>query len=95
MLGIFRVSSFCEGVSFLLILGVSLGLVPREFVYPIGMGHGILFLVYLVLSLLVSNRHGWSVIVWFLIFLASIVPFAFIAVEIFIQRQIKRQVVSV
>lgn len=93
MLSIFRLSSVCEGISYLLILGVSLGFVPREFVYPIGMAHGVLFLAYIVLSLLVSNKHGWSVIVWFLIFLASIVPFAFIAVEMFIQRQLKKQAV--
>lgn len=91
MLSIFRLSSVCEGISFLIILGVSLGFVPREFVYPIGMAHGVLFMAYMVLSLLVSNKQGWSVMVWLFIFLASIVPFAFIAVEMFIQREIKKQ----
>ena len=90
MLKIFRVASVCEGLSFLLILSVSVGIIPREFVYAIGMTHGVLFLLYVVLSLSVSHKQGWSVPVWILVFLASIVPFAFVAVEIFVQKELKK-----
>ncbi|CAA0105654.1 Uncharacterised protein [Halioglobus japonicus] len=90
MLGFFRVASLLEGISFLFILSVSLGFISREFVYPIGMAHGVLFLLYLVLSLQSSHRQGWSIVFWLLIALASITPFAFIAVELFIEKELKK-----
>jgi len=94
MLIFFRVASLCEGISFLLILSVSLGLIPREFVYTIGMAHGVLFLTYFMSSLISSHKQAWSVIVWLLVLLAAIVPFAFIAVEIFLQRELHNHEVS-
>ena len=90
MLNIFRIFSICEGFSFLLILSVSLGFISRELVFAIGMGHGVLFLLYFVLSLIASHKRGWSVVVWILVFLASVVPFAFIAVELFIQKELAK-----
>jgi len=86
----FRVTSLFEGISYLLILSVTLGLINRDFVYPLGMAHGALFLLYLILSLMVSHKRDWSIIVWLLVFLASIVPFAFLAVELFLQREMKK-----
>ncbi len=87
MLNMFRAASVAEGVSFLVILSVTLGVIGREHVFMLGMTHGVLFLVYMVLSLWVSNSRNWSVIVWLLIFLAALVPFAFIAVELFLRRE--------
>lgn len=87
MLKVFRVFSLLEGLSFLLILCVSIGLVPREFVFPLGMGHGVLFLIYMVLSLMVSHKQNWSVVVWLLVFFAATVPFAFVAVELFVRKE--------
>jgi integral membrane protein len=86
MLKFFRVISLLEGFSFLSILGVTLGLVSRDFVFHLGMAHGVLFMLYLLLSLIVSNKQQWSIVTWLSLFIASIVPFAFIAVEIFISR---------
>jgi integral membrane protein len=83
----FRLVSLLEGLSYLLILSVTLGAVGREYVFPLGIGHGILFLVYIVFSLQTSHKQGWSVMVWLLVFLASIVPFAFIAVELFARKE--------
>ncbi len=33
----------------------------------------------------VSNSRNWSVVVWLLIFLAVVMPFAFIGVEMFLR----------
>lgn len=88
MLNIFRASSFLEGLSFLLILSVSIGWIGREQVFYLGMTHGVLFLAYVVLSLVVSHRQGWSLIQWLLVFLAAVVPFAFIAVDLFLKKEI-------
>ena len=87
VLNLFRAASLAEGLSFLVILSVSLGLISRDYVFMIGMTHGVLFLVYMVLSLWVSNSRNWSVMVWLLIFLAAVVPFAFIGVELFLRRE--------
>ena len=86
MLNIFRTISVIEGLSYLAILSVTLGLIGREFVFPLGMGHGVLFILYLVLSLIVAGKHGWSLKIWLPIFLASLIPFAFIPVEIYLRK---------
>jgi len=86
MLKAFRAISILEGLSYLLILSVTLGLLSREWVFSLGMAHGVLFLLYLILSLTVSNQKGWSILLWLQLFLASIVPFAFILVEFFLRK---------
>jgi len=86
MLKYFRAISLLEGLSFLAVLSVSLGLVSREFVFILGMTHGVLFMLYLFISIIVSNKQQWSLLIWLSIFIASIVPFAFIGVEIFLSR---------
>ncbi len=83
----FRLVSLLEGFSYLLILSVSLGFISRDFVFNLGMAHGVLFILYLALSLRVSHKRGWSVVVWIFVFLASLVPFAFLAVEAFMRRE--------
>ena len=88
MLKIFRVVSLVEGISYLLILCVTLGVISRDLVFIFGMGHGILFLFYFVLSLLASHQQNWSVSVWLMVLLASIIPFAFVPVEIFIKKEL-------
>lgn len=87
MLKYFRAISLLEGLSFLAILSVSFGLVSRDFVYQLGMTHGVLFMLYLFLSLIVSNKQQWSLLTWVSLFVASIVPFAFIGVEIFLSKK--------
>jgi integral membrane protein len=86
MLKYFRAISLLEGLSFLAILSVSFGLVSRDLVYQLGMTHGVLFMLYLFLSLIVSNKQQWSLLTWVSLFVASIVPFAFIGVEIFLSK---------
>lgn len=90
MLKFFRIASLLEGISFLLILCVSFDVISREFVYVLGMGHGILFLIYFVLSLLASHKQGWSVVVWLLTLLAAIIPFAFVLVEVFLKKELRK-----
>lgn len=90
MLGIFRITSLLEGCSYLLILCVSLGIISRELVYIIGMGHGFLFFVYFIVSLLASHKQGWSIVIWFLMLVASVVPFAFLLVEYFLKKELKK-----
>ncbi len=90
MLNIFRVASLLEGCSFLLILSVSLGFISRELIFPLGMGQGTLFLLYFVLSLLTSHKQSWSVFAWLAVLLAGVIPFAFIAGELFLKKKARK-----
>lgn len=90
MLKFFRVASLVEGTSYLLILCVTLGFISRDYVASLGMGHGVLFIVYLLLSILVTRQQGWSIRVWLLLFLSAFIPFAFVPVEMFLQKEIRK-----
>lgn len=86
MLKSFRAISILEGISYLLILSVAFGIISRDYVFQIGMFHGVLFMLYLVFSLLVCNQQRWSLMIWLPLFFASIVPFAFIPVELYLRK---------
>jgi integral membrane protein len=86
MLNCFRAISILEGFSYLTILCVTVGLLNRDYVFHLGMIHGALFMLYLLLSLIVANIHRWSLKIFLPIFLASLIPFAFIPVEIFLSK---------
>ncbi|OUS02343.1 hypothetical protein A9Q81_08840 [Gammaproteobacteria bacterium 42_54_T18] len=86
MLRLFRAISIMEGVSYLAILSVTLGLISRDYVSQIGMGHGVLFMFYLFLSIFVSDKQGWSLKIWLPLFFASIIPFAFFLVELYLRK---------
>ncbi|MCL6415087.1 DUF3817 domain-containing protein [Aestuariirhabdus sp. Z084] len=85
----FRWVSWLEGLSYLLILAVTIGFISREYVFPLGIMHGVLFCAYLVLSLQVSHKRSWSIFGWLLVFLAAIVPFAFVAVELYLRKLLR------
>lgn len=91
MLKFFRVASLVEGCSYLVILCVTLGLISRGFVATLGMVHGVLFIVYVLLSLVVAYKQGWSVTVWLLLFVSALIPLAFIPVELFLQKELKKR----
>ena len=84
----FRLISLLEGISYLLILSVTLGVISRDYVSYLGMMHGILFITYLTFCINASHQQKWSVITFLLLFLASIIPFAFICVELYMRKQL-------
>ncbi len=86
MINTFRTISLLEGLSFLAILSVTFGLLDRSFVFQLGMLHGVLFLTYMILSLVVCSKQNWSLKIWLPLFFASLVPFAFIPVEMFLRK---------
>jgi integral membrane protein len=87
MLKYFRIISIVEGLSFLAILCVTVGIIGREFVSYLGMFHGVLFILYIALSFVVVEKKGWSILSWIGLFLASIIPFAFIVIELFLRKE--------
>lgn len=61
-------------------------IISRDYVFMLGMIHGVLFMLYAFMSLYVSHKEQWPIVIWQLIFLASIIPFAFIAVELYLRK---------
>jgi integral membrane protein len=77
-LGRLRIIAFIEGCSYLL-LGFTM-ILKYKFAMPqpnyvVGLAHGILFVLYIVLLLQVSFLHRWSIIKMLMAFIASLVPF--------------------
>lgn len=78
-LGRLRLTALTEGISFLLILFVTMplkyGLGIPEPNLIIGMGHGILFVLYVALVLYMRPRMSWDLKDTFFALLASVIPF--------------------
>ena len=77
-LGRLRIVAFMEGCSYLL-LGFTMILkykfsMPQPH-YIVGLAHGILFVLYIVLLLQVSFLYRWNILKIFMAFLASLIPF--------------------
>ncbi len=86
MLNAFRAISILEGLSYLAILSVTIGVLSRDYVFNIGMTHGVLIMLYIVFSLIVANKENWSLKIWLPIFIASFIPLMFIFVELFLKK---------
>jgi integral membrane protein len=85
MLKLFRVIAFLEGVSLLLLLFFAM---PMKyyfqepiFVKTIGMAHGILFVIYIILAIMAKIELNWSFKKMGIICLASVLPFGTFYVE--------------
>jgi integral membrane protein len=78
-LGRLRVVGFLEGLSFLVLLGIAM---PLKYlagqpaaVRMVGMGHGVLFVLYVLLVVQVSLERSWSWRKALLALIVSVVPF--------------------
>jgi len=75
----FRVVSFLEGTSYLLLLFVAVPIKycmnDPQYVKLLGMPHGLLFVGYLVVAFLLKSEMKWSIKNFSVILLASILPF--------------------
>jgi integral membrane protein len=79
MKNIFRIISFLEGVSYLLLLFVAVPIKYFQgdvsYVKMLGMPHGILFMLYLIVAILLKKEMNWNTKNLGIILLASILPF--------------------
>jgi integral membrane protein len=77
-LGRFRIIAFVEGLSYLL-LGITMILKYQHNIlkpnYIVGMAHGGLFILYVILLIQVGIQYKWTLIKMFWAFVASLVPF--------------------
>lgn len=81
MLKLFKIVGFLEGVSYLILFfnmlvikNINIDL-WKILLFPIGMAHGLLFVGYVVLAIMLKFEENWSMKKFFLIFIASLLPF--------------------
>jgi integral membrane protein len=76
---IFRVVSFLEGASYLVLLFVATPIKywmdDPQYVKMLGMPHGILFMLYVVLAFMLRPEMKWDKKTFSIVLLASIIPF--------------------
>ncbi|PDH47505.1 MAG: hypothetical protein CND26_02000 [Bacteroidetes bacterium MED-G13] len=79
MINIYRLTAFLEGVSyiFLLFIAVPIKYLLNEALYVkiLGMPHGILFILYVLLSIIAKIKYNWNFRKFLFISIASLVPF--------------------
>jgi len=79
MLKTFKLLALIEGVSYLLILFVTM---PLKYIWEIGMpntivgmAHGVLFIGYIIMSLAMKFHQKWDIKTLLIVLLCSIIPF--------------------
>ena len=79
MKNIFRIVSFLEGVSYLLLLFIASPIKyfqgDASYVKILGMPHGILFMLYIVMAIIIQKQMKWNLKNLGIVLLASILPF--------------------
>ncbi len=79
MKSFFRIISFLEGLSYLLLLFVAVPIKyfgqDEQYVKMLGMPHGLLFVAYLVIAYLIKDDMNWKGKSLFQVMIASIIPF--------------------
>lgn len=77
--GRFRIVAFLEGMSFLILLGIAMPLKymagKPEAVQIVGMAHGVLFILYVLMVLQVRSVLQWSTKETLVALAASVLPF--------------------
>ena len=75
----FRIIALLEGVSYILLMTIGLYfkylLNDDTYVKLLGMPHGVLFMLYILIAFLLRKQEQWSFINFVIILFASLVPF--------------------
>ena len=79
MIKIFRFVAFLEGISYILLLFIAVPikylLNDPTYVKLLGMPHGLLFICYIIHSVIGKNNFKWSYLEFFIVSAASLIPF--------------------
>lgn len=87
MLKIFKITAILEGISYLALFANMLLIKPsnmdlyKSLLYPIGMSHGVLFIGYVLLAILLKKSQNWDLKTFAIILIASLLPFGTFYVE--------------
>jgi len=87
MLKLFKSIAILEGISYLVLFANMLIIKPTNIelykilLFPIGMAHGLLFIAYVVLAIILKFSLNWTWKKLFIIEIASLLPFATFYIE--------------
>ena len=87
MVRIFKNIAILEGISYLVLFANMLLIKPIDIVlyktmlYPIGMTHGLLFIGYVFLAIVLKKSQNWNFISLLVVLTASLLPLATFFVE--------------
>ncbi len=74
-----RIVGLLEGISYIVLIGIAMPLKyymdKPEMVKSVGMAHGILFVLYVLLLLIVHIQYKWNILRTLGAFVASLIPF--------------------
>jgi integral membrane protein len=83
----FKFVAIAEGISYLVLFFNMLVIKPnnltlyKTLLFPVGMAHGVLFIGYVLLAVLIRKEQKWSFKDFVIVQLASLLPFATFYVE--------------
>ena len=85
MIRIFKIIALLEGISLLLLLFFAM---PMKYIYEqpifvktIGMAHGVLFIAYILLAIMLKIEEKWDLKKFAVVCLASVLPFGTFYIE--------------
>jgi integral membrane protein len=87
MTKLFKFVAIAEGISYLVLFFNMLVIKPnyidlyKNLLYPIGMAHGVLFIAYVLLAIVIKKEQNWSFKDLAIVQLASLLPFATFYIE--------------
>lgn len=85
LLNIFRITALLEGISYILLLFIATPIKhftgDPQYVKLLGMPHGMLFILYIILAFLIKSDMKWTKKTFLFVLLASIIPFGTFYVE--------------
>lgn len=75
----FRLIAMLEGWSYVILVVIAMPLkyflATPQWIRPVGMAHGVLFVMYMLLLLLCMWQYKWSIGKGLILFLISLIPF--------------------
>jgi integral membrane protein len=83
----FKIVALLEGISYLVLFGNMLFIKPyfidiyKTLLFPLGMAHGLLFMTYIVLAIMVGQQFKWNIKTLLIVLVASIIPFGTFYIE--------------
>lgn len=87
MLKLFKIVAVLEGISYLalfanmlIVKNMNLDLY-KSLLFPIGMAHGVLFIGYIILAIMLKMEDNWDWKKFFIITVASVIPLGTFYVE--------------
>lgn len=94
LLKIFRIIALLEGLSYVLLLFIAVPIKylnnDPSYVKMLGMPHGLLFMGYIALAIVLRTDNQWIKNNFFMVLMASIIPFGTFVIEKKLNKTIQK-----